>query len=135
MRILALLLALGPAAAAAQTDSSAGTPRPAQASAYTATQAARGEAEFARTCAGCHVPSQFSGPSFMRSWSGRSAYDLFSLIRTTMPFDNPGQLSREAYADVVAFLLRVNGYAPGPRELPAEDEALRGIRLEPPSED
>lgn len=134
---LVLLSALGPGApvAAAQTDSAPAAARSATDGVYASAQAARGEAEFKRTCAGCHVPSQFSGAAFARSWSGRSVYELFSLIRTTMPFDNPGQLSREAYADVVSYLLQLNGYPAGERELPADEGALRRVKFEPPPGD
>ena len=35
-----------------------------------------------------------------------------------MPLDAPGSLSREAVADVVAFILRENGFPPGAADLP-----------------
>lgn len=129
-------LALAPAAGAAQSDSAAAlATRSVRDGVYTAAQAVRGEARFQEACAECHVPGQFAGATFVRSWSGRSAYDLFSLIRTTMPFDNPGRLSREAYAEVLAYVFRLNGFPAGERELPSDDGGLRLVRLEPPPEE
>ncbi|MGH7699656.1 MAG: c-type cytochrome, partial [Gemmatimonadales bacterium] len=74
---------------------------------FTAAQAERGGAVFAEACAGCHAPSQFTG-AFHRAWAERAG-DLAELIRTTMPYDSPGRLSREQYADIVAYLFRLNG--------------------------
>jgi hypothetical protein len=52
------------------------------------------------------------------------------MVRTLMPDDDPGGLERRAYADVMAYLLRMNGYPAGAAELPADDAALRRIRIE-----
>ena len=100
---------------------------------YTAEQANRGEKVFQDICSMCHTPTQFSGPAFLRAWNGATAYDLFTLIRTTMPFDNPGQLGREQYADVMAYVLRLNGSRPGARELPSDDAGLRQVKIELPA--
>ena len=101
--------------------------------AYTRDQADRGEVLFRNICSSCHTPSQFSGPVFLRAWNGTTAYDLFTLMRTTMPFDSPGQLRREQYAEVMAYLFRINGLPAGPRELPSDDAGLKGVKIEPPS--
>jgi hypothetical protein len=50
-----------------------------------------------------------------------------------MPNDSPGRLKSEEYADIVAYLLKLNGIPPGPDELPADAEVLRGLRIIPPS--
>lgn len=114
--------------ARAQTDSAAA---PRAAGVFTEAQAARGEAAFRRTCAQCHVASQFATPAFRRSWEGRPLFELFELIRTTMPNDNPGRLPRQAYADVVAYLCRLNGVTAGAAELPTDADSLRRIHLQP----
>jgi hypothetical protein len=46
-----------------------------------------------------------------------------------MPDDRPGRLSREQYADVVAYLLRQNGMPAGPRRLSADPAQLERIRI------
>jgi hypothetical protein len=66
----------------------------------------------------------------MGAWETRTAFDLFELIRTTMPIDNPGRLSREQYVDIVAYLFKLNRLPVGDRPLPADDEGLKQIRIE-----
>jgi S-disulfanyl-L-cysteine oxidoreductase SoxD len=98
--------------------------------AYTEAQAARGEASYRANCTSCHAPGTHAGDAFIRGWDGRTAFDLFELIRTTMPLDNPGRLSREQYVDVVAYLFKLNRLPPGDRALPADDEGLKQVRIE-----
>jgi mono/diheme cytochrome c family protein len=134
--LAAFLAAMLPRAACTQSDSSVvSAARSVRDSAYTAAQAQRGEARFKEICANCHVVSQFTGATFLRPWSGRTAYDLFDLISTTMPFDNPGQLSRESYADVLAYVFRLNGFPAGSAELPSDAAMLKQVRIDPTPED
>ncbi|HEX9705666.1 MAG TPA: cytochrome c [Gemmatimonadales bacterium] len=122
--------------AAAAVALFAGAPAAAQSvseGSYTIDQADRGEAVFRDICSSCHTPGQFSGSVFLRAWNGTTAYDLFTLMRTTMPYDNPGQLRREQYADVMAYVFKLNGLPTGPRELPSDDAGLRRVKIEPPS--
>ncbi len=48
-----------------------------------------------------------AGPEFMSNWNGLTAGDLFDRIRTTMPANKPGSLSRETNADILAFMFAV----------------------------
>ncbi|MGH7569508.1 MAG: c-type cytochrome [Gemmatimonadales bacterium] len=128
----AVLLLAAVRLAPAQTDTAAGPARSSGDAVYTAAQAERGAAQFRASCANCHVPSQFRGATFLRSWAGHTVYDLFAQIRSTMPFDNPGQLSREAYADVLAYVFRLNGLPAGARELPSDDARLKQLRIPAP---
>jgi mono/diheme cytochrome c family protein len=98
--------------------------------AYTEAQAAQGEATYRANCTSCHATSAHTGDAFVRAWDTRTAFDLFELIRTTMPIDNPGRLSREQYAAIVAYLFKLNRLPPGDRPLPADDEGLKQIRIE-----
>lgn len=100
------------------------------AGAYTREQARGGEAVFRRVCADCHATAQFQGAAFQQSWAGRSARDLFELIRTQMPQDNPGRLRRDEYAAVLAYIFELNAYPPGDSALSTDDEALRRVRIE-----
>jgi hypothetical protein len=70
------------------------------------------------------------GDAFVRAWDGRTAFDIFELIRTTMPIDNPGRLSREQYADVVAYLFKLNRLPAGERPLPSDDDGLKQVRID-----
>jgi mono/diheme cytochrome c family protein len=123
---LALLAPPGPAGA--QTDSAAA--RSSADAPFTALQAERGAAVYRRACAACHVATYFATPAFRRAWTGRTAWELFELIRTTMPNDNPGRLPRRDYADLVAYLLRLNGMPTGPVELATDPDSLRRVPLE-----
>lgn len=98
---------------------------------YTAPQARSGAAVFKNVCADCHAQSRFQDSTFLKSWSGQSVRDLFELIRTQMPQDNPGTLRRQEYADVLAYIFELNGLPPGDSTLPTDDAALRRIRIEP----
>lgn len=122
-----LLLAIAARPAHAQRSVLAG--------AYTREQARAGDTVFHRVCTECHASSHFQGAAFQQSWAGRTARDLFELIRTQMPQDNPGRLRREEYAAVLAYIFELNAYPPGDTALSPDDEALRQVRIErkPPS--
>ena len=104
---------------------------------YTEAQAKRGETGYAQACASCHGPDlsgvdsapSLAGPEFLASWSDQTVDDLFERARTTMPADAPGSLSRQQYADVVAFILSKDGMPAGSAELPAENPALKQIKF------
>ena len=68
------------------------------------------------------------GGAFTSNWNDLTVGDLFERIRTTMPLDNPGRLSRQQNADVIAFVLKANNWPAGAAELPA-DSALKQIRI------
>ena len=97
---------------------------------YSATQARGGEAVFGRICAQCHATAQFKDVAFQHSWAGRTARDLFELIRTQMPQDNPGTLRREEYVAVLAYIFELCGYPAGPGTLATDDAALRRVLIE-----
>ena len=90
---------------------------------FTAAQADRGESTWREACASCHETTEFSGARFRLSWVGRTAGDLFDTISTLMPEGNPGSLSPDEYASVVAYLFRLNGYTAGEIELPEDFRA------------
>jgi mono/diheme cytochrome c family protein len=118
-------LALGAASAPAQsTPDSTTTPATAT---YTASQARRGQNTYQRNCIECHTAAAYTGIAFRRAWAGRSPFEIWELIRTTMPQDNPGRLKPSEYADIVAYMLRLNGYPASGEELPADAEKLRSL--------
>jgi mono/diheme cytochrome c family protein len=112
----------------AQQPPPASTPAPH--GVYTEAQATRGEVTYRANCTSCHATSAHTGKAFIGAWESRTAFDLFELIRTTMPIDNPGRLSREQYVDVVAYLFKLNRLPAGNRPLPADDEGLKQIRID-----
>jgi S-disulfanyl-L-cysteine oxidoreductase SoxD len=105
---------------------------------YIEVQAVRGADSFAKNCAVCHGASlggvgeapALVGAQFISDFNGLTVGDLFERIRTTMPLNNPGVLSRDQYADILAFMLKSNGYPAGERELYRRSEFLNTIRFE-----
>lgn len=98
---------------------------------YTAEQAARGEKVHLEMCSSCHFPEdEWAGDAFLGDWLNKSARDLFHNIRETMPEDFPGSLSRQQYADVLAYILKLNGMPAGPAELKTDDGSLARILIE-----
>lgn len=133
--MFATLVVAAPRPARAQSDpavaATAGSERTVLDGVYTTAQAGRGAQAFRENCATCHFESQFADPSFLRGWSGRSVRDLFERLRTTMPYDNPGRLERQQYTDIIAYFLSMGELPAGAVELPADDAALRRIRIVP----
>jgi hypothetical protein len=103
---------------------------------YTLEQAKRGALK-SGLCVQCHGDGFIGGPApelagtaFTTSWNGRTVGDLFDLIRLTMPDDDPGSLSREVYADLVAYILVVNKFPAGSTEISSEIGPLKLIRID-----
>lgn len=99
---------------------------------YTAAQADRGAAVFKSTCTACHDTAKFTGADFLAGWTGKPLHDLFDLMHSTMPEDNPGSLKPQQYADVVAYFLQLNGYPVGKEELKPDAAALKSIKFDKP---
>jgi S-disulfanyl-L-cysteine oxidoreductase SoxD len=105
---------------------------------YTEPQAMRGVETFAQNCAVCHGASlgglgeapALVGAQFISDFNGLTVGDLFDRIRTTMPLNNPGALNRDQYADILAFVLKSNGFPAGDKELYRRSEFLNAIRFE-----
>ena len=49
-----------------------------------------------------------------------------------MPKNEPGSLDPQHYADLVAYLLKLNAMPPGPTELPPDAAALQKIKIVTP---
>ena len=97
---------------------------------YLASQAARGKAIYSRTCENCHAAGTLVGVGFVQSWNNRRVSDLYSLIRSTMPVDNPGGLKDGEYVDVVAYLLQANKHlSDRPDSLKSDTTTMRGTRI------
>jgi mono/diheme cytochrome c family protein len=135
MKSAVLLLALGCATCFALQDQSSATVWD---GVYTADQANRGEALYADVCASCHGLALTGGESapaltggeFMSNWNGLTVGDLFERIRTSMPADRPGKLTREQNASILARVLQVGGFPAGSAELSTRTEILKQIRIE-----
>lgn len=100
---------------------------------YTAAQAARGEQTYMNICVACHPPGTYTAPAFRDKWNGSPLSELFGFISNSMPKQEPASLTPDEYAEVVAYLLKINGAPPGKTELPADDKALKAIRISMPA--
>jgi len=131
--LLAAALTLLAAVTGGGTQSPPKKPVTTSSGVYTAGQASRGEQTYMNICVACHPSGTYTTPVFRAKWNGSPVSELFGLISQTMPKQEPATLTPEEYADVVAYLLKINGAPPGKTELPPEAKALRRIRIAMPS--
>ncbi len=133
----------------------AGQLQPLSAGLYSAAQALRGQQIYQNQCADCHgatlegaVGPPMAGEAFLSAWSARPLADLVDKIQKTMPFGEPGRLSRAQATDLTAFIVQSGGFPAGEADLSesalaqvtfpalptaaAPAEANRGASLPPP---
>jgi mono/diheme cytochrome c family protein len=105
---------------------------------YTEGQAARGVSLYRRECASCHgealegaglFPS-LAGDDFKSNWNGKPLGDLFEKMRATMPADHPGKLNRDQNADILAYMLKQNGFPAGSTAIKGDANALKSVRFD-----
>ena len=104
---------------------------------FTAEQAARGKAAYDADCVTCHGQNLVSahyapplaGPYFDGKWVGQTVGALYAHAHDRMPPSRPGDLPDQTYADIVAYILEVNGLPEGGEELPADPERLNEMTI------
>lgn len=103
---------------------------------YSEVQATRGAASFDTSCSGCHRPDlggangpALRGERFARIFAGKDLKTLYTKIATTMPRGAAASLGDAVYLDIVAYILRENGFPAGDGELATE--ALSGVQVLP----
>lgn len=105
---------------------------------YTEAQARHGSEVFSANCVQCHgaklqgqAGPALAGKSFEDSleYSKMSAKQLFSFISSQMPYNDPGSLKKEQYLQVLAFILKKNGYPAG--STPLSESTLGRVKLLP----
>jgi mono/diheme cytochrome c family protein len=112
-------------------------PRTVWDSVFTEEQAKRGEELYGQSCARCHQDTligkddalPLAGSAFFAGWDKHTLNTLFDRINSSMPSDDPGSLSKQQIADVIAYILRFNGFPAGKAELPVQADLLREITL------
>ena len=105
---------------------------------YSTPQALAGSGLYAKDCASCHggklegrgQAPPLAGAEFVMNWAGSTVGELFEKMQTSMPADQPGRLSREQNAAILAYLLSANKFPAGTGALPLDTEKLRRIRFE-----
>ena len=104
---------------------------------YTEAQSKRGETTYLAMCGNCHgaelegadMSPPLAGATFSSNWNELTMGDLAERIRISMPADRPGSMTRAQIAEVMAFMLKANGYPTGETELPQEIPLLKQIRI------
>lgn len=104
--------------------------RSTQAGVYTEEQAARGKNYFLGSCKSCHAPESQTGTNFSKLWVGKPLLELFKYVSVVMPENDPGSLSPETNADIVAYMLQLNAMPAGKTELMADTSSMRDTRVE-----
>jgi mono/diheme cytochrome c family protein len=94
---------------------------------YSEDQATRGAASYDTSCSGCHRPDlggatgpALRGERFARNFAGKDLKTLYTKIATTMPRGAAASLGDAVYLDIVAHVLKENGFPAGDGELSAE---------------
>lgn len=108
-------------ASGASGASEAGAPT----ASFAAAQVGPGMRLYAAECARCHgdklegrTAPALVGSAFAPSHgSSMTVGGIYQYMQTNMPADKPGQLKPAEYADLMAFLLHANGYAPSGQTL------------------
>jgi mono/diheme cytochrome c family protein len=95
---------------------------------YTAAQATRGDGVFSNSCTSCHTAASFKGGSFL-IWNDTPLSELYAYLVETMPEEAPGSLTPAQYADLVAYLLKLNDLPAGKDELKPGATALAKITI------
>jgi mono/diheme cytochrome c family protein len=104
---------------------------------YSDEQASRGDKVYAESCGKCHgdtlggveAAPALTGPAFYANWEGEVLNALFERMRSSMPQDAPGSLSRAQNADILAYMLRVGGYPAGSAPLEGQAATLSQIKV------
>ena len=103
---------------------------------YTDSQADAGAELYDEHCSRCHgdifeaadAAPPLSGPEFRANWQGLTLKDLFERIRV-MPSFKTSSRDRVTNANILAFLLRINGFPSGEVQLPDRAELLARIKI------
>lgn len=91
---------------------------------FTAAQARAGAKVYAGHCAECHggklqgmVGPTLKGSGFAAKSMNYTVGGMFGFMSQQMPAGEPGSLSHKQYAEVMAFILKENGYPAGKKKL------------------
>jgi len=110
---------------------------------YTPAQAEEGAIRFGAMCSRCHgndlsggqVGAAFApalgGNPFLQAWESRPVTRLFLTIRETMPRGAAGVLTDDAALELVAYILKFNGFPSGTGALTPDQVKLNALLIVP----
>ena len=92
---------------------------------YTDAQADRATATFSSTCSRCHTlgpdgTRPLTGDKFWEGYTQKTVADLLTFVSKNMPNGQGGTLAAATYNDLVALILKSNGFPSGTTELAPE---------------
>jgi mono/diheme cytochrome c family protein len=95
---------------------------------FTDAQAERATGMFNQSCSRCHTLSAegtrpLSGEKFWEGYTQKTVGDLLNFVKTNMPNGQGNTLPAAIYNDLVALILKSNGFPPGKTELAPETVA------------
>jgi mono/diheme cytochrome c family protein len=95
---------------------------------YTDAQAERATATFSSTCSRCHTlgpegTRPLTGDKFWEGFTQKSVADLLAFVSKNMPNGQGGSLPAATYNDLVALILKSNGFPAGTTEVSPESVA------------
>ena len=102
---------------------------------YTDAQAERATLVFGTSCSNCHTLGAdgnrpLSGEKFWEGWTQKTVGDLVTYVRTNMPNGAAaGSLPAATYDDLVALILKSNGFPAGATEV--SPEAVANVQIIP----
>ncbi len=106
---------------------------------YSSGQADRGEAKYEKECLDCHGKNlkggltggaPLRGLNFKQKFAdGAPASAMYLFMSTLMPPNSPGRYSPHTYADLMAYILKRNGFKAG-APLPSDVDALDYLIME-----
>jgi mono/diheme cytochrome c family protein len=95
---------------------------------YTDAQADRATGIFSQSCERCHTLTSegtrpLSGDKFWEGYTQKTVGDLLNFVKTNMPNGQGGSLPGPTYNDLVALILKSNGFPAGKTEVTPETVA------------
>jgi len=95
---------------------------------FTDAQADRATGTFSQNCERCHTLAAqgtrpLTGDKFWEGYTQKTVADLLTFVKTNMPNGQGGSLPATTYNDLVALILKSNGFPAGKTELTPESVA------------
>jgi mono/diheme cytochrome c family protein len=109
---------------------------------YQAAQAAAGAKLYDTNCSSCHGDRLEGGvgPALSGATLGTLAKntkltigDMFSFLSLQMPLNEPASLKHDQYVDIMAYILKFNGYPAGSKPLTYSGATTSKVRMSPAS--